>query len=104
MTTIESVIYRRGKIEGDQLTRALLEVAAEGLRPHCSDAGSWMWLSEDAAARAEAARRCVGCPVYDPCGQAAEARQEKFGTWGGRDRTVVPGGKEAASSGVTLRQ
>jgi hypothetical protein len=94
MTAVASTVtYTRGKIEGDRLTRALLDAAAAGLRPHCSDAGSWLWLSEDPADRAEAARRCVGCVVFEPCGTAAEARQERFGTWSGRDRTVVPGKK-----------
>jgi hypothetical protein len=92
--TLSTVVYERARVEGDRLTRALLDAAAEGLRPHCGDASSWMWLSEDAADRAEAALRCHGCPVYVECGAAAEARQEKFGTWGGRDRTVVPGGKK----------
>jgi hypothetical protein len=93
VTTIESVVYRRGVVQGDQLTRALIDAAAQGMRPHCSDAGSWLWLSEDPADRREAARRCHGCVVFDPCGQAAEARQERFGTWAGVDRTKAPGRK-----------
>jgi Transcription factor WhiB len=91
-----TVTYTRGRIEGDRLTRALITAAAAGQRPNCSDAGSWLWLSEDPADRAEAALRCRGCPVFEPCGTAAEARQEKFGTWGGRDRTKAPGKKAAA--------
>jgi hypothetical protein len=47
MTAIESVIYRRGKEASDKLTQALINIAARGLRTHCSDAGtSGLWLSE----------------------------------------------------------
>jgi hypothetical protein len=93
-TTIESVIYRRGKHQGDKLTRALIELGARGLRTHGSDPETHhKWLSEDEAERREATRLCVGCPAYDPCGQAAEARQEKFGVWSGVDRTRAPGKK-----------
>jgi hypothetical protein len=91
--TPSTVVYTRGREAGDRLTRALIDAAAAGLRPHCSDVGSWMWLDEDPAFRREAARRCHGCPVFEPCGTAAEARQERFGVWGGRDRTVTPGKK-----------
>jgi hypothetical protein len=95
-TTIESVIYRRGKAQADRLTRVLLDAATQGLRPNCSDPPSrHLWLSEHEAERREAARLCGGCPVFDPCGQAAEARQEKFGVWSGLDRTRAPGRKAA---------
>jgi Transcription factor WhiB len=83
-----TVVYTRGRIEGDKLTRALVQAAADGLRPHCSDPPSrHLWLSEFEGERREAARLCGGCPVFRPCDQAAEARQERFGVWGGRDRT-----------------
>jgi hypothetical protein len=83
--------YTRGRVEGDQLP--LIDAAASGLRPNCSDAGSWLWLSEEPADRREAARRCHGCVVFEPCGTAAEARQEAFGVWAGVDRTKAPGKK-----------
>jgi hypothetical protein len=36
---------RRGRGASDRLTTALIAMAAEGLRPHCSDPEShWMWL------------------------------------------------------------
>ena len=78
-------------ITAGELTTALLQAKAEGLRPHCSD--SAMWLSESHAERAIAAQLCAGCPVFGPCGTAAEARRERFGVWAGVDRTVKPGGK-----------
>ena len=72
----------RGRAETQAFTRALIALVDLGLRPHCSDPGtSGLWLSEDAAERAEAAQLCVGCPVLVECGQAAEARGERFGTW-----------------------
>jgi hypothetical protein len=38
---------RRGREASDQLTQALLTMASQGLRPHCSDPEShWMWLSK----------------------------------------------------------
>ncbi len=48
-----------------------------------------MWLSDDASDRAQAASWCVGCPVLVECGAAADEHGERFGTWGGTDRTVV---------------
>jgi hypothetical protein len=84
------------KPASDQLTRALRDMAARGERHHCSDVGSWLWLSEHPAERQLAAHLCRGCPVFDPCGQAAEERDERFGVWGGVDRTVTPGRKKVA--------
>ena len=53
----------RGRAEGERLTRALINLAAQGLRTYCSDAGSHsLWLSERDGERAEAARLCIGCP------------------------------------------
>ena len=45
------------------------------------------FISENAAERAEAADLCLDCPVFAAC-QAAGAF-EKFGVWGGVDRTPV---------------
>jgi hypothetical protein len=76
----------------DELTRALINLAARGQRTHCSDPGtSELWLSEHKSDRAQAARMCAGCPVIEPCGQAAEAKDERFGVWAGCDRTRPPG-------------
>ena len=59
------------------------------LRPHCSDAGSWLWLSDDPADRVEGARLCQGCPVFDPCDEVWQ--HQRFGVWAGHDRTRAPG-------------
>ena len=76
------------------LTAALLELTAQRLRPHCSDPESHhLWLSEHEAERSIATRLCIGCPVFNQCGQAATARQERFGVWAGVDMTRRPGGK-----------
>jgi hypothetical protein len=86
----------RGRQPSDQLTQALITAASRGLRPDCSDAGSWLWLCNDPADRRQAAAMCTDCPVFDPCGQAAEERDERFGVWGGVDRTITPGRKKVA--------
>jgi hypothetical protein len=91
-TSVTVIIPNRGRLESDQLTRALLEAASRGQRPHCSDPISGeMWLSEMEAERREAARLCRGCSVLRPCRDAAEAQRETFGVWGGRDFTRRPG-------------
>lgn len=75
----------------EQLTRALVSLATEGRRPRCGEAGSHeMWLSDDATDRAQAASWCVGCPVLVECGAAADEHGERFGVFGGRDRTAAP--------------
>ena len=76
----------------DPLTRALIDAAAKGLRPHCSDAGSHhLWLSDHEADRAIAARLCRHCPVETVCRDTAEQRDERWGVWGGVDRSIRPG-------------
>jgi hypothetical protein len=85
------IFSSRGAGESEALTRALLDLKARGLRAHCQDVviGGW-WLSEDEGERAKAVLRCGGCPVFAPCGEAARVRNERFGVWGGRDRTRRP--------------
>lgn len=46
------------------------------------------WTSEDPESRALAALGCAPCPVWGPCGAAAEAGQESAGVWAGHDRSV----------------
>jgi hypothetical protein len=43
-----------------------------------------LWISDDAAQRAEAERRCEGCPVIVGCLAHGLAHRE-FGVWGGVD-------------------
>ena len=55
----------RASEANDRLTVALINAASQRLRPHCSDAGSWLWLSDDPADRAEAAAyaKAVRCSI-----------------------------------------
>ncbi len=75
----------------EALTRALVDLATEGRRPRCGEPGGHeMWLSDDATDRAQAARWCAGCPVLTECGAAADEHDERFGVFGGTDRTPPP--------------
>jgi Transcription factor WhiB len=86
MTTV--VMPTRGRAESEALTRALINLASKGLRPHCSDPGtSELWLSDHPAERREAVKVCAGCPVIVECRTAAEARDERWHVWGGHDYT-----------------
>ena len=85
----------RGAAASEQFVRALINAAAAGLRPHCSDAGTRsLWISEHEPERAQAVILCRGCPVLAECRAVATARNEKFGVWGSRDFT--PAKKAAA--------
>jgi Transcription factor WhiB len=78
----------------ERFTKALIDLAAAGLRTPCGDlATGHLWLSEINAERAQAAILCHGCPVQLECWAAAVARDERFGVWGGVDRTRNPNGK-----------
>jgi hypothetical protein len=76
----------------DRLTVALITAASQELRPHCSDAGSWLWLSEDPADRRQAAAMCSACPVFDPCDEVGQ--HQTFGVWASVE-TRAPGRKAA---------
>jgi Transcription factor WhiB len=70
------------------LTRALIDLAAAGLRTHCSDATlSELWVSDNPSERREATRLCQHCPVIIECRTAADARDERWHVWGERDYT-----------------
>jgi hypothetical protein len=72
----------------DRLTKALLDLAGQGRRTHCSDPTiSYLWLSEIDADRALAAKLCIGCPVQIECWAAAAAQGER---WGAIDFTRKP--------------
>jgi hypothetical protein len=76
----------------DQLTRALLDIAARGQRTHCSDPTSHhLWLSERERERQVAIMLCDHCPVLTVCRDTAELRQETWGVWGGKDFSRRPG-------------
>jgi hypothetical protein len=89
-----TVLYARGREETGAFTAALRNLAARDLRTPCSDPGiSYLWLSESAGERREAAKWCRSCPVRVECGEAASARQERFGVYAGVDRTRNPSGR-----------
>ena len=73
----------------ERLTSAILALALRGGRPRCGDPATHeLWTSDSGKARATAASWCAGCPVMAECGLAADAAGERFGVWGGRDRTA----------------
>jgi hypothetical protein len=81
----------------DALTIALLNMAAIGERTHCSDPTTHhLWLSEHDTERAAAVMLCDHCPVLTVCRDTAELRDERWGVWGGVDRSIRPGRKKAA--------
>ena len=89
---------RRGATTAARLTKALADAAARGLRHHCADPElGHLWLSDHQNERAAAAILCGGCPVELACWDVARARNEKFGVWGGVDRTQHPNGRSKAS-------
>lgn len=70
----------------------MFTAAARGSRPRCGDyQTSYLWLSEDPAERQQAAAMCAGCVVLQPCAEVG--RFQRFGVFGGRDTTVLPGKK-----------
>jgi Transcription factor WhiB len=95
---------RRGRIATDQLTRALLDLAAKGERTHCSDPTSHrLWTSEHETERAIAVMLCDHCPVLTVCRDTAEQRDERWGVWGGVDRSIRPGGQQMTAPGPVGR-
>jgi hypothetical protein len=98
--TTAATYTNRGRIEADQLTRALIDLAARGIRPRCGDyETSHLWLSEDEHERAEASKLCQGCDVLTECGEVG--KYQSFGVFGGVDRSVRPGGKKVATNAQT---
>jgi Transcription factor WhiB len=78
----------------DKLTIALLTIASQGLKVHCGQPETHhYWTSEYEAERRLAQLACDGCPVGRPCGEAAEANDERWGVWNGVDRSVRAGKK-----------
>jgi hypothetical protein len=69
----------------ETLTLALHELVDTGQRTPCFDDDAW--ISDDPDDRAEAARRCLACPVLDPCALAAHEIRPRlvFGVWAGHD-------------------
>jgi len=83
----------------EQLTRAMVSLAAQGRRPRCGEPGGHeLWCSDDADDRAQAASWCNGCPVLAECAAAANEQGERFGVWAGRDRTPPPASRPKRES------
>jgi hypothetical protein len=81
----------------DRLTIALLNAASRGDKIPCGDYSiAHLFLSESEQERKLAALACHTCPVFNPCGEAADANQEVFGVRAGRDYTRRPGRKKVA--------
>jgi hypothetical protein len=69
-----------------RLNLALITLAQHHERPRCSDpVDHALWTSDDQRDRQIAVAWCAGCPVIRECGQAADARDERWHVWGGRD-------------------
>lgn len=86
---------REARQATDLLTMALLNAASRGEKIPCGDwSVNHLFLSEDPADRQIAMRLCHSCPVFDPCGEAADANQEVFDVRAGGDYTRRPGRKK----------
>jgi hypothetical protein len=73
------------------LDRALDRLARTDQRTPCQHPDtSQRWTSERDIERQLAAKACHGCPVLQLCSDAADARDEHWYVWGGRDRTRKP--------------
>ena len=80
----------------NELNRALLSLAAAGNWPRCSDPITReLWTAEHAAERALAVKWCKGCKILQLCAEAAAERDERWGVWGGVDRSARPGRQAA---------
>jgi WhiB family transcriptional regulator, redox-sensing transcriptional regulator len=61
------------------------------LRAACGTEDPELFFATDPADIEKAQRICCGCPVRLQCTLAAEANDERFGVWGGVDRSVQHG-------------
>jgi hypothetical protein len=76
----------RGAAASEQLTKALINLAAVGQRTHCSDPTTHdLWLSESESERAVAAGLCRRCPVILECREVG--KYQSWGVFGGCDFT-----------------
>jgi Transcription factor WhiB len=84
---------RQASAATEALSRALVAIASQGLRTHCSGPETHHYWTATTQPNALAVLACRGCPVARECGEAAEANDERHGVWNGVDRTVHPGRK-----------
>ncbi|MCV7528066.1 WhiB family transcriptional regulator [Micrococcus luteus] len=73
--------------EAETLLRELSGAARTAPGGVPCQADSDAFTSEFAAERERAARLCAGCPIRVLCGRYAAAARERWGVWGGQDRT-----------------
>lgn len=95
-------VSRKRSAAGQRLTRALVALVDANTPPPCrvyGDTGEW--LSEDPELRALAVAWCRPCPITAECAEAATEQRERFGVWGGRDRTAIPRRKRTAAAVLT---
>jgi hypothetical protein len=91
-----TTMARRAALATGALNQALLNAAARGQCPRCSDGeASWMFTDEDPRVRAVAATYCNGCVVWSECNEVGVYQQ--FGVWAGKDRTRSPGHRSEAA-------
>ena len=78
----------RGGPATHALNRGLDALAKQRRHPPCAIPEIFhYWVSDSESDRAIAIRGCHRCPLLDACDAAATERQERFGVWGGVDRT-----------------
>ena len=73
----------------ESLTAALTGLLNNGDAPPCraNKATLNRWTSDDPDERQWAVWRCAPCTILDACHAAADETPERFGVWGGIDRT-----------------
>jgi len=71
------------------LLAALTRLDDEGRATPCQ-LNPTPFVSDDRAERTAAAAACALCPTRRLCTTYAQAQRERFGVWGGRDRTPQP--------------
>lgn len=82
----------------EDLTRALVVLAAAGGRPPCGEYGGHdLWFSDDPDEWQLAIDRCHVCPVLVACGAAADEQDERWGVWAGVRRTSTPSRSKKAA-------
>lgn len=70
----------------ERLSIALRDLADDGHTWPCATDPE-AWYADDPDTRQAAAQRCTGCPAFAPCGDYADATDQRHGVWAGVDRT-----------------
>lgn len=68
----------------EALTRSIATALEQGQTIPC--VGSCAWISDHPRLQAEAARKCLDCPLIQQCGDYASEHKEQAGVWGGTCR------------------